>query len=171
MEGSILNNLGFDPVYLLIALAVLMVVLLIVVIVCIFKIRKLYRRYDIFMRGKDAETLEDIIIQQLDDITELRSQDRANKDAIRIANKNGRASFQKYGMVKYNAFKGMGGNLSFALAMLDYTNSGFVLNSVHSREGCFLYLKEIDRGETEVPLGSEEREALEQALGYKEKYQ
>lgn len=169
MEESMMNRLGIDPMYIIIAQAIITLILLIVVIICIFKIRKLYRRYDIFMRGKDAETLEDIIIQQLDDITELRAQDRANKDSIRVANKNSRAAFQKFGMVKYNAFKGMGGNLSFALAMLDYTNTGFVINSVHSREGCFLYLKEIDRGETEVALGSEEKEALEQALGYKER--
>lgn len=169
MEGSMLNNLGFDPIYIIIAQAVLTLILSIVVIVCIFKIRKLYRRYDYFMRGKDAETLEDMIMGQMDDIAELRSQDRANKDSIRIANKNSRAAFQKFGIVKYNAFKGMGGNLSFALAMLDYTNTGFVINSVHSREGCYLYLKEVERGETEVLLGVEEKEALEQALGYKEK--
>ena len=77
-----------------------------------------------------------------------------------------RSSFQKFGMVKYNAFKGMGGNLSFAFALLDYTNSGFVMNSVHSQEGCYLYLKEVDRGQTETLLGNEEKEALEQALGY-----
>lgn len=169
MEGSIMNNLGFDPIYIIIAQAILTMILLVAVIICIFKIRKLYRRYDVFMRGKDAETLEDVIMKQIDDIADLRSQDRANKDSIRVANRNSRAAFQKYGVVKYNAFKGMGGNLSFAVALLDYTNSGFVINSVHSREGCFLYLKEIDRGETEIELGSEEREALEQALGYKEK--
>ncbi len=60
----------------------------------------------------------------------------------------------------------MGGNLSFAMSLLDYTNSGFVLNSVHSREGCYVYIKEVERGETEVLLGSEEKEALERALGY-----
>ncbi|MDO5407705.1 MAG: DUF4446 family protein [Eubacteriales bacterium] len=169
MEGSMLNNLGFDPVYIIIGQAVLTLILSIVVIVCIFRIRKLYRRYDYFMRGKDAETLEDIIMNQMDDIVELRAQDRANKDSIRIANKNSRAAFQKFGIVKYNAFKGMGGNLSFAFAMLDYTNTGFVINSVHSREGCYLYLKEVERGETKVLLGTEEKEALEQALGYKEK--
>ena len=75
-------------------------------------------------------------------------------------------SFQKYGLVKYNAFKGMGGNLSFAFAMLDYTNSGFVLNCVHSREGCYLYIKVVDMGQTDIVLGNEEQEALEQALGY-----
>ena len=49
----------------------------------------------------------------------LRAEDRANKDSIRTLNRNQRASFQKYGVVRYNAFKGMGGNLSFAYAMLD----------------------------------------------------
>lgn len=166
METSILNNLGFDPFYLIAALMFMILILLIVVVVCIVKQNRLYRSYDVFMRGKDAETLEDLIITMMEEINLLKAEDRANKDSIRTANKNTRASFQKFGMVKYNAFKGMGGNLSFAFAMLDYTNTGFVLNSVHSREGCYLYLKEVDRGQTEVVLGNEEKEALEQALGY-----
>lgn len=165
-----METFGSSPIYLLvIAQAALTIVLVIVVIICILNIRKLYRRYDAFMRGKDAETLEDLILKQMDDITELKSQDRSTRDTIRLINKNTRASFQKFGMVKYNAFKGMGGNLSFAFAMLDYTNTGFVLNAVHSREGCYLYMKEVDRGQTEVLLGEEEKEALEQALGYKER--
>ena len=69
-------------------------------------------------------------------------------------------------MVKYNAFKGMGGNLSFSLAMLDMNNTGFILNSVHGREGCYLYIKVVERGETDSTLCSEEKDALEQALGY-----
>ena len=85
--------------------------------------------------------------------------------------RNFRASFQKFGMVKYNAFQGMGGNLSFVFALLDYTNTGFVLNCIHSREGCYIYMKEVDRGQTEVVLGNEEQEALEQALGYIDKQQ
>ena len=169
MDGTnILDYFGIDPVYIMLGQAVLTIILLIVVIVCIFKIKRLYRSYDYFMRGKDAETLEDIIIDHIHDIQELKSQDRANKDQIRINNKNMRASFQKFGMVRYNAFKGMGGNLSFAFALLDYTNTGFIMNSVHSREGCYLYLKAVDRGQTEILLGNEEKEALEQALGYKE---
>lgn len=162
-------NLGFDPIYVIIGQAILTLILLIVVIICIVQMKKLYRRYDYFMRGKDAETMEEMIIHQMEEIAELKSQDRANKDMIRTANKNMRASFQKIGIVRYNAFKGMGGNLSFAIAMLDYTNTGFVLNSVHSKEGCYVYLKEVDCGTTEVLLGNEEKEALEQALGYKER--
>ena len=136
MENSMLNRLPVDPAYIIIGLAVLTLILLIVVIICIFNMRRLYRRYDYFMRGRDAETLEDIIVEQIEEIRNLKSEDKANKDAIRSLNRNQRASYQKFGLVKYNAFKGMGGTLSFAFAMLDYTNSGFVMNSVHSREGC-----------------------------------
>lgn len=57
--------------------------------------------------------------------------------------------------------------MSFALALLDYTNSGFILNTVHSR-GCYLYIKTVDCGQTEVLLGAEEKDALERALGYTE---
>ena len=109
-------------------LVILVVLLLILAIITMTKLRRLDRKYDYFMRGKDAETLEDIIMDEIDELRDLRAEDRSNKDSIRTLNRNFRASFQKYGIVKYNAFKGMGGNLSFALAVLDYTNSGFVMN-------------------------------------------
>ena len=100
------------------------------------------------------------------EIRSLKAEDRANKDSMRTLNRNSRASLQKVGIVKYNAFKGMGGNLSSVVALLDYTNSGFILNCVHSREGCYIYVKVVDMGQTEIVLGNEEQEALEQAMGY-----
>ncbi|MBP3232926.1 MAG: DUF4446 family protein [Eubacterium sp.] len=133
--------------------------------------KKLYRQYDYFMRGKDAQTLQDYFINLQNQVDVLIEEDAKNKEVMRILNKNIRASFQKFGLIKYNAFGGMGGNMSFAIALLDYTNTGFVINSVHSREGCFLYVKDVDAGTTEVELGAEERLALEQALGYREKEQ
>ena len=152
--------------YILIALIALDAVLIGIIIYGFCKYKKLFRAYDRFMRGKAAEDLEEDIYNIEDQIKELKAEDRANKDAIRVLNKNFRASYQKFGVVKYNAFKGMGGNLSFASALLDYTNTGFILNSVHSREGCYVYIKTVDCGQTEVVLGAEEREALEKALGY-----
>ena len=166
MENTMLNSWPIDPAVVIISLAVITLLLLIATIICILQTNRLYRRYDYFMRGKDAESLEETILKQMDEIRELKAQDRANKDAIRTLTKNVKGSYQKFGMVKYNAFKGMGGNLSFAFAMLDLNNTGFVLNSVHSREGCYLYIKSVEKGETEVILGNEEKEALEQALGY-----
>lgn len=166
MENSVINNWGIDPGYIIFGMAIITLILFITVMISLIKMNQLYRRYDIFMRGKDAETLEGLLINLIEDVNILKIEDKTNKENIRSINRNMRASFQKFGVVRYNAFNGMGGNLSFAIAMLDYTNSGFVLNSVHSREGCYMYFKRVDMGQTEVLLGSEEREALEQALGY-----
>lgn len=166
MENSMLYSLPIDPMVLIIGFSILSLVLLIVVIICIVKLNKLYRRYDLFMRGKDAETLEDTIMDIMDEMEELQAKDRSSRDAMKQLSKQIKSSFQKFGYVKYNAFKGMGGNLSFVIAMLDNNNSGFVLDVVHSREGCYIYLKEVEEGATEVLLGGEEQEALEQALGY-----
>lgn len=145
------------------------VLLLALIIYMMIKYRKLSNSYNFFMKGKRGENLEGVIFKITEEIKKLKFEDKENKDAIRVINKNLRAAYQKFGVVKYNAFKGMGGNLSFAFAMLDYTNTGYILNSVHSREGCFVYIKVVDRGQTEVLLGAEEKEALEQALGYIER--
>lgn len=169
MESSILSQLPFDPGYVVVGLCGLVIILLILVIVMTVRLNRLSYKYDYFMRGKDAEMLEDVIMDQIDEIKNLKAENRATKDSIRSLNRNFRASFQKYGIVKYNAFKGMGGNLSFAFALLDYTNSGVVLNCVHSREGCYLYIKEVNVGQTDIVLGNEEQEALKQALGYVKK--
>ncbi|MDO4295083.1 MAG: DUF4446 family protein [bacterium] len=142
------------------------VLVFIALIVLLVSYRRLYKRYDMFMRGKDAETLEDLILMQMDELRDLKAENKSVKELLRSLRKSQRVSYQKFGMVKYNAFQGMGGNLSFAFAMLNEMNSGFVLNAVHSREGCYLYLKNIEQGETDVMLGAEEKEALERALGY-----
>ena len=163
---SMLNSWPIDPAIVILSLGIITILLLIMVVICVVQTNRLYRKYDLFMRGKDAESLEDIIVDQIADITEMKIQDKSNKDILKSLTRGVRSSYQKFGMVKYNAFTGMGGNLSFAFALLDTNNTGFILNSVHSTEGCYLYIKTIEKGETDTPLGKEEKEALEQALGY-----
>ena len=46
-------------------------------------------------------------------------------------------TYQKMGLIKYDAFNEMGGKLSFSLAMLDVRNNGFIINAMHTREGCY----------------------------------
>ena len=58
----------------------------------------------------------------------------------------------------------MGGKLSFSLVLLNENNDGFVLNSVHSSEGCYSYTKEIKDGNCEISLGEEEAKALKMAM-------
>ena len=58
----------------------------------------------------------------------------------------------------------MGGMLSFSLALLNDQNDGFLINSVHSSDGCYSYTKEIKSGESDISLGEEEKKALQKAL-------
>ena len=56
--------------------------------------------------------------------------------------------------------------VAYALALLDRENTGLILNAVHSRDNCFLYLKEIVKGESYVMLSQEEVEALRKAVNF-----
>jgi len=162
-----MNIFEMDKGFLILcAMGLVCVISITLAIIAIVNYRKMYRKFDFFMRGRDAANLEGLIMEEKRNIEDLQDADEYNKENMRSMNRNIRASFQKVGIVRYDAFDGMGGKMSFSMALLDYTNTGIVLNCMHAREGCFLYVKEVDGGTTDTPLGIEERAALEKALGY-----
>ena len=73
-------------------------------------------------------------------------------------------TYQKMGIVKYDAFREMSGKLSYALALLDKNNDGIMINSMYSREGCYSYVKDIINGESSINMSEEEKEALNIAI-------
>lgn len=169
--SSFLNQMGygsFDLGYLLAmaaVLAALVLILLVLLIVQIVKTAKLKKRLDKFLLGKDGESLEQDIATLFEDNKFLKNSAEKNKKDIRTLYKKAEKAYQKMGLVKYDAFNQMGGQLSFSLALLDENDNGFILNSVHSTEGCYSYTKEIKNGECAIALGKEEAEALAIAIG------
>ena len=161
----IAEYLGFDSDYIIIGLAALVLILIILMIVNVVQMSKLKKNYRIFMNGKNAKTLEDTLIQRLDQVDELIAANKANEKNIKTLFKNMEKTYQKMGLVKYDAFHEMGGKLSFSLAMLDEKNNGYIINAMHSREGCYTYIKEIIDGNSVIVLAEEEQEALNQAMG------
>lgn len=157
--------LGFDSDYIIIGLTAIVLILLVMTIVNICQMRKLKKNYKIFMNGKNAKTLEDILIKRLDQVDELMEASKLNDKNIRILFKNMKTTYQKMGLIKYDAFHEMGGKLSFSLAMLDAGNNGFIINAMHTREGCYTYIKEIIDGNSVIVLSEEEQEALNRAMG------
>ena len=166
--NRILDKIGFDIGYLVIGMVVLILILLILCILLFIqarRVKKLQKRLDAFVIGKDGSSLEENIVQLFEDNKYLKEAASENKKDIRTLFKNMEKTYQKMGIVKYDAFSQMGGQLSFCLVLLDENNNGFLLNSVHSSEGCYSYTKEIKQGESDISLGAEETEALDIAMG------
>lgn len=169
MESKILKSLGIDPAYIFLFLIMLIILMFLLYINVNMKYNRLKSSYNVFMRGQDGKTLEESFSARFDELDELSNIAHENKADIRILYRALRSSYQKVGIVKYDAFDEMGGKLSFALTMLDNDNNGWILNSMHSRDGCYTYIKEIVRGESYIELSEEESESLDQAV-YQEMY-
>ena len=120
--------------------------------------------YNSFMRGKDGKSLEENIADKFEELEELSEETMKNRAEIQKIRRDMLSNFQKVGILKYDAFHEMGGKLSFALTLLDGNDSGYIINSMHSREGCYNYIKEIVKGESYIELSEEEMESLEKAL-------
>ncbi|HBF66062.1 MAG TPA: hypothetical protein DDW34_10325 [Clostridium sp.] len=84
-------------------------------------------------------------------------------DMVTDMDKTMKSNIQKVGLVRYNPFEEMGGNLCFALALLDGEDNGVVLNGIHSRTGSFTYAKPIQMGVSIYMLSEEEIKAVQMA--------
>ena len=169
MSSNLLQSIGLgglDIAYVLIGMIVVILILLVLIIVQFSKLNKLQKKYAKFMKGKEAKSLDQEIEGLYDDNDYIKKEAEKNRKNIKDIQKKMEYCYQKLGIVKYDAFSQMGGQLSFCLALLNEKDDGFILNSVQSSEGCYTYTKEVKKGECAITLGEEEKKALDQAMGY-----
>ncbi len=149
-----------------IILIIFLILIIVLAVALFFTIRRLEyinRKYAAVMSGKKGKDLEKIIL------TRFKEMDKVKNNARRVTSEHKTfkghldSCINKVGLVKYDAFDNTAGTLSFSLALLDQENTGVVLNSMHSRDGCYIYAKEIIKGESFTALSSEEKEAIQKA--------
>lgn len=163
MNSSILDKIEIDPAIILIVLLILIIILFVLVFYLLSNVKERNKEIHRLLSGTSGADLEEIIMKRFSEI------DTVKNNSIRLTKEHKEmkedvaSSIKKVGLVKYDAFEGMGGSLSFALVLLDSNNNGVVLNCMHSREGCFAYAKELIHGEAYVALSEEEKEAIERA--------
>lgn len=167
MNINIFEKIGLGNIdYSVFIIATLLVALIaiIIAVISIVKVSGLKKRINAFMKGSDAKSLEKKIVSIIEKNEYLeRATEQSQKD-IRKIYKNLELTYQKVGLVKYDAFREMGGQLSFSLALLNDKNNGFLLNSVHSSDGCYSYTKEIVDGKCKLELSKEEQKAVDLAI-------
>ena len=155
------NNMA----YLVIGLAVAVVILFILCIVLFAKFSGQKKKYDYFMGAnrRPSHNLEMKIQDYYE--TSKRIEEKYSKllDMVTDMDKTDKTKIQKVGLIRYNPFDEMGGNLCFALALLDGYDNGVVLNGIHSRTGSFTYAKPIEMGVSTYMLSEEEIKAVEMA--------
>ena len=165
---EIFARIGIDQGILVLLLMVLVLILIVVFLNVSLALHRLNRKYTMFMKGADGQSLERMFSQKRKEFERLARANEDNSLELRQMKSVLKKTPTKYGIVKYDAFDDVGGKLSFALAMLDAENTGFILNAIHSRDNCFFYIKEIVNGESYTLLSSEETDALRQAVHFNE---
>lgn len=161
---KLFESIGIDASYIVILLIVIVGVMIVMYLKLLNRFKEYRKNYDTFMTGSDAINLEQAILAKFIEIDEIKDYVVKNGEDTKGQAEALKFAYQKFAIRKYDAFKEMGGKLSFSLCMLTDHDDGFILTSVHSAsEGCYIYVKEIIRGEAYVLLSEEEKLALEQA--------
>ena len=169
MNSEILKQIGLDtidPGIIILALTFLVIVLTVVVLIGIVQNSKLKKKYNKFMQGTKAASLESQIQSLIKNVNDLNATADNHEDRLVKIFKKHESSYQKLGLIKYDAFKEMGGMLSCCICILDENNNGIIMNNVHSSTGCYSYTKRVKKGVCELDLSPEEKISLDKAMAY-----
>ncbi|MCQ2423155.1 MAG: DUF4446 family protein [Lachnospiraceae bacterium] len=157
------EDLGVNSDYLILAILLLLLGLLFFNMVMLMKYHQLRDKYTEFMRGTNGKSLEERILARFKQIDKLNDRIDDTIDRVKLLEDARDTSFKKIAIQRYDAFAEMGGKLSYSLCLLNDDNDGFIMTSMHNREGCYTYVKEVIKGNTFVILSEEERQVLEEA--------
>ena len=167
--ASIMDFLKTDNF--LVVMSVLVILLIIGFIIMIIKLSSINKKYKTFMKKLgNGENIEEDLENYIYRVERVEKENNQIRNLIDSLDSNMENCIQKIGMVRYNAFKDTGSNLSFALALLDEHNNGVVFNGIYSREMSNIYAKPGEKGQSKYTVSEEEKEAIQMAVDSKEMY-
>jgi hypothetical protein len=136
--------------------------LLVIVMLQSLQISRMKQRIDMLTGGAEGD-LEAVLGQHLEIVHEV-GQDLDELTArMAVLESAGRHHYARQGLVRFSPFEDTGGNQSFALALLDESDDGLVISSLHSRTGTRIYAKAVSNGKADATTSPEETHAIDQA--------
>ncbi len=135
----------------------------------IFYFYQTNKKLDTLLEKGKIKDFKSILLLQNEKNKDL--EEKLKEAFVRIKNLENisQRTIQKTGIVRFNPFNDLGGNQSFAIALLDDKNNGFVISSLFAKEGNRVYAKAIRNGQSDHLLSGEEKEAINRAIGSKVK--
>ena len=161
---EILNIIGNNTSELIVGLGIIIILLGIIIINQNFKLKRVSKKLSIFMEGNRNLNIEEILVENKNDLSNLKDVQEVLLNSIKEIKENLLITFQKVSIHKYDAFEGLKGKLSSVIVLLNKENTGFIINTIYNREGCYMYVKEVINGKAEQTLSDEEKMVLEQSL-------
>ena len=141
------------------------IVLLILYIANTIKLSKLRRSYSKFMEKLgNGNNVDEMLRAYIYEVEKVANKNEEIVSYCKELDNHIAKCTQKIGMVRYNAYKDTGSDLSFTLAMLNENNDGVVLNGIYARDMSNIYAKPIENGKSKYTLSNEEKEAIENAM-------
>ncbi|MGI6603767.1 MAG: DUF4446 family protein [Firmicutes bacterium] len=159
---SLSDFASFETVLPPLLLALTFLFMLLVVLLW-FRTNALMRKYRTFMLGNDAASLEGLLTELTGKYQEQSEILRDLRFALRELEARQERAVQRVGIVRFNAFPNTGSNLSFAIAVLDGDDNGFVLSSLYGRDESRVYAKPVRQGHSPYHLSEEEKAAIQKA--------
>ena len=149
----------------LIIMALIVIILAILYITSVINLRKLRVSYLKFMnRLGNGNNLEEMMKEYIKKVNIVEAKNSEIISYCESLDNNMKKCTQKIGIVRYNAFKDTGSDLSFSLAILDDFNNGVVLNGIYARDNSNIYAKPVENGKSKYVLSEEEQEAINRAI-------
>lgn len=139
------------------SLLVVNLVLVALVVVLLLRMRGLARR--LAGSGGDPRALDRLAATERELSAAVRRLDHLGGRVDRLGDQTARC-LQHVGLVRYDAFKGLGGQLSFSVALLDARQDGVVLSVLNARDGARAYAKPVTGGQSTFTLSEEEQRAI-----------
>lgn len=139
--------------------------LLILYVLNSIKLTKLRKNYSDFMTklGK-GENINEMLQEYVKKVEDVKNENSEIERYCEKLDNDSKENLKNIGLVRYNAYKDTGSNLSFALAILNNKNTGIVLNGIYGRDTSNIYAKPVVNGKSEYALSREEEEAINKAL-------
>ncbi len=151
--------------FFLLTWVIVTIILLLSVIIIMAKLSSLNKRYKKFLEKLgNGNNIEEDLETYMYRVEKVEKQNAEIANYVKTLDEDLTRCIQKVGIVRYNAFKDTGSDLSFTLALLDEHNDGIVLNGIYSREMSNIYAKPVKNGESSYTMSEEEKMAVQKAI-------
>ena len=162
--NNLVSYIASHEAVLLLASMLLILVLLILVVYTMVRLSTMRARYREMMRGSETEDIEGMLIQHIHEVEQVAATNAHILEENELIRQFLRKTLVRTAMVRFRAFEDMGGDLSYAVAMLDANNDGVIFSSIFARADSRSYIKPIKNGSSEYSLTDDENGVLREAM-------